>query len=294
MERAMVIQGRTITPADIHLIKHLLGEHPSWNRTTLSRELCKTWQWLRADGRQLKDMACRTLLLKLEQKGHIELPPRQAPSVNGSRKSFSPAIPHLTEEICGPLRTLVPLTITPVEPASDDHPLFTCFLSRYHYLGYRTIVGENMKYLVRDCNNRPLACLLFGSAAWKAAPRDSFIGWDRHIREANLSYLTNNMRFLMLPWVRVSHLASHILAQVSRRICGDWINKYRHPVYVLETFVEHNRFRGTCYKAANWILTGQTKGRSRNDRNHTIQVPPKDIYVYPLIKDFRERLRHDA
>ena len=151
-----------------------------------------------------------------------------------------------------------------------------------------------MRYLVRDRDNRLLACLLFGSGAWKAAPRDQFIGWNRERREANLSSLTNNTRFLILPWVTVSHLASHILSQVSRRICGDWIQKYCHPVYVLETFVEHNRFHGTCYKAANWILTGQTKGRTRNDRDHTIQVPPKDIYVYPLRNHFRKRLCHDA
>jgi hypothetical protein len=290
----MVIQGRKITPTDIHLIKQLLTEHPTWNRTTLSRELCRRWQWLRADGQQLKDMACRTLLLKLERAGYIGLPPRQAPSVNWSRKSSSPLLAHLSEEICCPLSTLVPVKIAPVEPTSDDHPLFTCFLSRYHYLGHRTTVGENMGYLVRDHNNRPLACLLFGSAAWKTAPRDRFIGWDQKRRETNLCSLTNNTRFLILPWVKVSHLASHILSKVSRRICGDWIKKYRHPVYLLETFVDHNRFQGTCYKAANWILTGQTKGRTRNDRNHTIQVSPKDIYVYPLIKDFRRRLCHDA
>jgi hypothetical protein len=294
MERTMVIQGRTVTPTDIHLIKHLLNEHPSWNRTTLSRELCRKWQWLRADRQQLKDMACRSLLLKLERAGYIGLPPRQVPSVKRSRKPSSPLPAHQTEEICSALRSLVPLTIAPVEPTSDDHPLFTCFLSRYHYLGHRTTVGENMKYLVRDHTNRPLACLLFGSAAWKTAPRDSFIGWDRPIREAKLSYLTNNTRFLILPWVKVPHLASHIISKVSRRIYGDWIEKYRHPVYVLETFVDTARFHGTCYKAANWILTGQTKGRTRNDRNHTIHVSPKDVYVYPLIKDFRKRLCYDA
>lgn len=294
MEKFMVIQGRKITPTDIQLIKQLLTEQPSWNRTSLSRELCRKWQWLRPDGHQLKDMACRTLLLKLERAGYIELPPRQGPSVNGFRKSSSPLLAHVTEEIRCPLRRLVPLKIVLVEPTSDDHPLFKCFLSRYHYLGHRTAVGENMGYLVRDHNNRPLACLLFGSAAWKTAPRDRFIGWDQKRREANLSYLTNNARFLILPWVKVSHLASHILSQVSRRIYDDWIKKYSHPVYLLETFVDRNRFRGTCYKAANWILAGHTKGRTRNDRNHTVQVPPKDIYLYPLIKDFRERLCHDA
>jgi hypothetical protein len=294
MEKVMVMQGRRIISSDIYLINQLLVAHPSWNRTTLSRELCKKWQWLRPSGQHLKDMACRSLLLKLERAGHIELPPRQVPPVNGFRKHAAPLVPHATQEICGSLKTLIPLKLAHLTPQSDDHPLFTCLLSHYHYLGYRTTVGENMKYLVCDCNNRPLACLLFGSAAWKTAPRDSFIGWDRHIREANLSYLTNNMRFLILPWVHVSHLASHILSKVSRRIGDDWIKKYSHPLYLLETFVDRERFHGTCYRAANWILTGQTKGRTRNDRNRTIQVSPKDIYVYPLIKDFRERLCHDA
>ncbi len=151
-----------------------------------------------------------------------------------------------------------------------------------------------MGYLVRDHNNRPLACLLFGSAAWKTAPRDSFIGWDRQRRKRNLCYITNNMRFLILPWVKVQHLASHILSRVSRRICSDWIKKYNHPVHLLETFVDRTRFQGTCYKAANWILTGQTQGRTRNDRDRTIKVSPKDIYVYPLIKNFRKRLCYDV
>lgn len=294
MEKIMVIQGRKITPADIHLIKQLLADHPSWNRTKLSRELCKKWQWLREDGQQLKDMACRTLLLKLERTGYIELPPRQALSVNSFRKRSSTLARHSTEDICCSLKTLLPLKIVQVTPKSDDHPLFNCLLSHYHYLGHRTTVGENMKYLVRDCDNRPLACLLFGSAAWKTAPRDRFIGWDRQRREANLSCLTNNMRFLILPWVKVPHLASHILSLISRRICDDWKEKYNHPVHLLETFVDRTRFLGTCYKAANWILTGQTKGRSRNDRDRTIQVPPKDIYVYPLIKNFQKRLCYDA
>jgi len=294
MEKIMVIQGRKIIPADIHLINQLLINHPSWNRTRLSRELCKKWEWLGPNGQQLKDMACRTLLLKLERAGYIKLPPRQLQPVNKFRKRPATLVPHAIEKICCTLKTLVPLKIVQVTPKSDDHPLFNCFLFHYHYLRYRTTVGENMKYLVRDCNNRPLACLLFGSAAWKTAPRDRFIGWDQKRREANLSYLTNNMRFLILPWVKVQHLASHILSRVSRRICSDWIKKYNHPVHLLETFVDRTRFQGTCYKAANWILTGQTQGRTRNDRDCTIKVSPKDIYVYPLIKNFRKRLCYDV
>ena len=289
MDKVKIIQGREITATDIAFIKQLLADHPSWHRTRLSRELCKTWQWCRPDG-QPKDMACRSLLLKLERASYITLPPRQARSMNGFRKESTASVPHETEEIRCSLDTLVPLTITPVSPQSDAHPLFNCLLFQYHYLGHRTTVGENMKYLVQDRACRPLACVLFGSAAWKTSPRDEFIGWDRRTRERNLGNITNNSRFLILPWVKVPHLASHILSQVSRRICADWMAKYGHPIYLLETFVDRSRFRGTCYQAANWILTGQTRGRTRNDREHSIHAPVKDVYVYPLSKHFRREL----
>ena len=154
---------------------------------------------------------------------------------------------------------------------------------------FSSTVGENLKYLVFDREHNPLACLLFGSAAWKCAPRDDFIGWDAKIRKDNLKFLTNNMRFLILPWVRVPHLASHILGRVVRRISSDWLEKYGHPIYLLETFVERQRFRGICYQAANWIYAGQTKGRSRNGHAN-LKVPVKNIYLYPLTERFREAL----
>jgi hypothetical protein len=184
----------------------------------------------------------------------------------------------------------MPLQISSVVPGSHDVRLFSCLLSRYHYLGLKNTVGENMKYLVRDRADRPLACLLYGSAAWKTASRDAFIGWAPPIREKNLGYVTNNTRFLILPWVQVPHLASHVLSHVSRRVSDDWEAKYGHPIYLLETFVDRTRFAGTCYRAANWILIGQTKGRTRNDRTRSIEVPVKDIYVYPLRKHFRTAL----
>ncbi|UJS21710.1 MAG: DUF4338 domain-containing protein [Candidatus Brocadia sp.] len=163
-------------------------------------------------------------------------------------------------------------------------------LALYHYLGSSRMAGENMKYIVFDRNANPLACILFGSPAWKVAPRDSFIGWDILARKHSLHLITNNPCFLILPWVRVPHLASHILGLIARRIRNDFVHKYGHPVYLLETFVERERFQGTCYKAANWQLVGQTKGRTRNDRYNTIRVPTKDIYLYPLIPNFREAL----
>lgn len=289
----MVIQGRKIISDDIHLIQQLLYNNPSWGRTKLSEELCKIWNW-RTPKKQLKDMACRSLLLKLERLGYIVLPTRKRKSTNAYRNRSYTSVPHTTNKICCNIKTLTPIQITPMHQRVDDLSLFNCLLSQYHYLGYRNSVGQNMKYLVRDAAGRPLACLLFGSAAWKTAPRDTFIGWSQSTRESNLKYLTNNMRFLILPWVKVPNLASHILSGVSRRIPSDWIDKYGHPIYLLETFVDRSRFSGTCYKAANWILTGQTKGRTRSDKNYTIRVPVKNVYVYPLTKYFRQELCRDT
>ncbi len=269
-------------------IRALLAANPQWHRSHLSVELCKLWGWQSPAG-QYKDIACRSLLLKLERAGTIVLPPRQGKRTYHSRPAY-PAVPHWQEAISNHLTKLVPLQITVVSQNTEDYKLFNCLLSQYHYLSYRGAVGENLKYLIRDVQGRPLACLLFGSAAWKTEPRDVFIGWNPKGREGNLRYLTNNMRFLILPWVRVTHLASHILSRIARRISADWHRKYGHPVYLLETFVDRSLFRGVCYQSANWILTGQTKGRTRNDRNHNIQAPVKDLYVYPLVRDFRRRL----
>ena len=206
------------------------------------------------------------------------------------RNRSIPHVPHETEEIHSALDTLLPLQIVSVPARSSGHALFKCLLSRYHYLGLKNTVGQNMKYLVRDCRGRPLACMLFGSAAWKTGPRDSFIGWGPRARESNIQRLTNNTRFLILPWVEVPHLASHVLSRITRRVSGDWARKYGHTIDLLETFVDRQRFRGTCYRAANWILVGQTKGRTRNDRDFSIHAPVKDIYVYPLNKHFRQEL----
>lgn len=295
--RGMVVAMKEITVtiggrkrvADVALVRGLLADNPAWNRSRLSRELCARWGWHGADG-QLKDMACRTLLLKLERSGAIVLPARQAEPPNGARNRFIAHVPHETGEVAGGLSELVPLEIVPVAPGSRDGALCKCLLSRYHYLGLKNTVGENMTYLVRDKAGRPLACLLFGSGAWKTAPRDAFIGWDREGREAKLAYVTNNTRFLILPWVRVAHLASHVLSGVARRVSADWRAKYGHPLYLLETFVDTARFHGTCYRAANWVLLGQTKGRTRNDRDRTLSAPVKHVFVYPLCKRFREHL----
>jgi len=285
----MIIQSREITPEDIALIREMISSHPSWGRARISKELAILWRW-RADNGQLKDMACRSLLLKLEKRGYISLPARKKSSGgNKGKRTCFPYVSHSTSLITGKLKEIAPLSIKLVKD-KELVLLFKYLLSCYHYLGFGGVVGENLKYLVFDKDKRPLALLLFGSAAWKIAPRDSFIGWDSSTREKNLHLLTNNRRFLILPWVKVPHLASHILGKVARRIRGDWIKRYNHPVYMLESFVDKERFKGTCYRAANWIYVGQSKGRSRNDRYSNLKVPIKDIYLYPLVKRFKEHL----
>lgn len=290
MKKTTVIQGRKTTNSDIELIQNLITDHPDWNRTRLSKELCRLWDWRNLIG-QIKDMACRSFLLKLEQRGQITLPVRQRPGSGAFRKKIT-EVGHQNDPIICELKNIAPVTVKPVN--HSNLKLFDYLLARYHYLGFRATVGQNMKYMVFDKNGNPLSCLLFGSAAWKSAPRDDYIGWSRQAREANLNLMTNNMRFLILPWVKVPHLASHILGQAIRRISLDWVEKYGHPVYLLETFVEKERFLGTCYRAANWVLVGQTTGRSRNDRYSTMKVAVKDLYLYPLIKWFREVLCYEV
>ncbi len=287
MEGTTVVQGRQVSPSDIEFVRRLIGQNPSWNRTRISRELCALWNW-RTPGGQMKDMAARSFLLKLEEAELVTLPPRQR-HPRGASVAPVPDAPHDTEPVAGQLARLRPLRVEPVE-RDRDLALFKFLISRYHYLGWRGTVGRNMAYMASDRYGRPLACLLFGSAAWKCAPRDEFIGWDPERREANLNLVTGNTRFLVLPWVQVPHLASHILGIAARRISADWEEKYGHPVHMLETFVQADRFAGTCYRAANWIRLGQTKGRSRNDTHTTMRVPVKDVYAYPLSKRFREAL----
>ncbi|MDA0321847.1 MAG: DUF4338 domain-containing protein [Verrucomicrobia bacterium] len=292
MSTETIIQGRAIGAAEVDRVRRLLAEHPDWNRTRLSRELCAAWNWHNDRG-QPKDMACRTLLLKLERRGQIVLPPSQHDPSNATRNRSLPQIDHDQTPITGSLRTLLPLSINRVEKDAADLAIFKSLMAQHHYLGLRNTVGENLKYLIRDRHGRLVGALLFGSAAWQTQPRDAFIGWSVSARRSGLSRITNNTRFLIPGWVRVPHLASHILAQVSRRIAADWQEKYGHRIHLLETFVDRDRFLGTCYRAANWICVGQTQGRTRNGPRGAPPVPIKDVYVYPLSKHFRRELCHD-
>ena len=288
----MAIQGRLLSADDLRLIRALITDHPSWNRTRLSKHLCVEWDWRNAKG-HLRDMACRTLLLKLHRAGHIALPPPRKSANNHRRHRSIPYVSHQTAPIESTLQPRMPVRVE-IAQAGQARALFESLLSEYHYLGYRGIVGENMSYLVSDGQGQPLACVLLGSAAWKVAARDTFIGWTEATRRRGLHRITNNMRFLILPWVRVPHLASHVLSRVARRVSRDWVQKYGHAIHLLETFVERDRFRGVCYQAANWIHVGTTAGRTRNDPDRSIRAPVKDVYLYALTKRFREALCRDA
>ena len=238
----------------------------------------------------LKDMAARALLLKLEARSHIQLPPRRTASVNGLRNRDLGQIDHDQSPMAGPLQSLRPVRVEPVIEATAEARLFQFLLQRYHYLGHRNCVGENLKYLARDRQGRPLACLLFGSAAWKADARDQWLGWSAQGRRPPLERLTNNTRLLILPWVHVKPLASHLLGQVTARLSADWQRKYGHPIYLVESFVEQPRFAGTCYQAAGWIPVGLTSGRTRNDDGLKPRVARKMIYLKVLRGDALRRL----
>jgi hypothetical protein len=289
-----VIQGRQVGSAELGEIRELIEVNPRWSRWRLSVALAQRWQWFAASG-QLKDMAARSLLLKLHDRGLIVLPQRRHTAVRRGVDTtpdlFSDSLP--AQPIETGLSSLRPLRIEVMGARQPDYHLFQSYLARHHYLGYRGPVGENIGYLIRSRGGVDLACLLFGAAAWQCAPRDRWIGWSAAQRARGLPFLANNQRFLILPWVRVDHLASHILGQVAQRIAEDWQQRYRHPIHLLETFVQQDRFTGACYQAANWTRIGQTTGRTRQSRRHrdnAVHAPVKDIYLFPLTGDACRRL----
>jgi hypothetical protein len=251
--------------------------------------LCAAWNWRNAAGR-LKDMAARSLLLKLEAQGQIELPPRRTASVNGLRNRQVLAIDEDRSPMTDPLQGLLPLRVQPVATGTADALLLRGLLQRYHYLGQRNCVGENLQYLVRAADGRPVACVLLGAAAWKSAVRDRWIGWSEPQRRRHLALVANNTRLLVLPWARVPHLASHLLGRIAARLSADWQQKYGHPIYLLESFVQEPRFGGICYRAAGWVRVGLTTGRTRNDDGLKPRVAPKALYLKALRADARRRL----
>jgi hypothetical protein len=289
---SLTIQGRRLSPAQLHDLRQWVGANPHWSRWRLSRELATRWEWRNGAG-VLKDMAARTLLVKLAQRGLIALPERRQVPTNRMRCGAAPTkeLPDPSEPIAGALAQLGPLSLQEVSAEPAARAWVKAALARFHYLGFGGAVGDYLQYVVRDGQSRPLACLVFGAAAWKCQDRDRFIGWTAPQRQKHLALVANNSRFLIFPWVRVPALGSWILGRVAGRIARDWQGKYGHSLALLETFVEQPRFRGTVYRAANWQRVGRTTGRTRQDRHTCIQVAAKDIYVYPLGHSFRQVLQ---
>jgi hypothetical protein len=279
MEGSRRVQGRTVTDNDIKTIQSIIASNPNWHRTRISQELCHLWDWKNDAGRP-KDIAARALLRTLDKENRIDLPVPVRSANNAYRYRSRHEKPDY-KPIDGRLSVIRPIQIKQVETRAQAW-LFRSLLSHFHYLGYSGPVGENLRYLVYDCQDRVLGCLLFGAPAWSVACRDRFIGWDEADRKKGLSRIANNMRFLILPEVTVPHLASHLLAKISRRVSTDWKDKYGHPIALLETYVEKNRFHGTCYKAANWVKVGETTGRTRNHRTGKPKAPIKSVWLYPL------------
>ena len=281
-------RGRAISSEDILFIRGMIAAHPGESRRKLSKELCEAWQWKQPNG-TLRDMVCRSLLLLLDRAGHIELPPVKFVPHNplARRARPEPVLIDMSRRE-GELRQIQPLEFMQVR-RSGDEPLFNSLMEQHHYLGYEQPVGEHLKYLVWS-QGRPVACVAWSSAARHIGARDRYIGWDQQARRRNIRLIAYNTRFLILPWVRVPHLASHILGRMAARISEDWQSLYGHPIYFLETFVDPQRFRGTCYRAANWVEMGATTGRGKQSNSYVPNRSIKQVWGYPLTKRFRELL----
>lgn len=288
MDAKLEYRGRVITAADVAFICELIAAHPTASRRALSKRLCEAWNWVQPNG-ALRDMVCRGLMLGLHRAGHIELPRVRYVPPNPLVRRSRPARSVIDETpLAASLSAIRPLEFRQVR-RSGEESLFNSLLEQHHYLGYRQPVGEHLKYLVYACG-RPLACLAWSSAARHLGPRDRFIGWPAAARRQNIRLLAYNTRFLIVPWVSVPHLASHILGHLARLLPRDWERVYGHPVYFLETFVDPARFRGTCYRAANWIVLGRTTGRGKDSQSKRPNRSIKEVLGYPLTQDFRQLL----
>jgi hypothetical protein len=281
-------RGRAVTDADVAFIRQLIAAHPALSRRALSVKLCQAWNWVQANGHP-RDMVCRGLMLALHRAGHIQLPERRQVSVNPLvRRSRPPAAEIDRTPLVGSLKELGPLRLDQVRRTPRE-PLFNGLIEQHHYLGYTRPVGEHLKYLVL-AQERPVACSAWSSAPRHLGPRDRFLGWSAEARRRNIHLIATNLRFLILPWVEVPHLASHLLGCMTRQLSGDWERVYGHPLHFVETFVDPQRFRGTCYRAANWTVLGRTTGRGKDDQTGRPNRPIKQVLGYPLQRHFRRLL----
>jgi hypothetical protein len=283
MEQSHRYCGRIFNPMDMTRIRQVIAEDPKRNRTTISKMVCTLFHWYKRDG-QLKEMSCRVALLRMQRDGLIVLPAPQNKNVNGklvikhSSKTDPPSgLTTISSSKFAGLQVNIVAT-------KADSSLWNEYIARYHYLGHSPLPGAQIRFFARYEEN-VVACLGFGAAAWCVAPRDKYIGWSDEQRQRNLHLVVNNARFLILPWITTKNLASKILSLVAKQLPAEWKNRYGYKPLLLETFVESQRFRGTCYKAANWVHVGITKGRGKIDIHYEYRLPIKDVFVYPLEKN---------
>jgi hypothetical protein len=274
--------GRDFSATEITRIRQMMADHPECHRAELSRQVCRMLQWYKADG-GLKEMSCRVAMLRMHADGLIHLPPPRRAKHALRTISFTKAT-NPQNPILQPVHCLGPLLLRKVErPVSL---LWNEYIERYHYLGYTPLPGAQLRYFVM-LDQKIIALLGFGAAAWQAAPRDHYIGWTHSLRKRHLPLVVNNARFLILPWVQVKNLASKILSLAAKQVPEDWQKQYEIKPVLMETFVETGRFAGTCYKAANWVHVGETKGRGKLGPSGKQSVPIKDLWLYPLDRNFR-------
>jgi hypothetical protein len=282
-------RGRVITAQDITFMKELIADHPTLSRRSLSAKLCEAWDWRQPNG-VLRDMVARSLMLMLHRAGHIELPPPRRPYPNPLANRKKPArIEIEPTPLSCPLSDVQPLAFRLVRRTSEE-PTFNSLIETHHYLGYTQPVGEHLKYMVYTKDHTLLACLAWCSAPRHLGPRDRYIGWPAEARRRNIRFVAYNTRYLILPWIRIPHLASHILGVMARRLSGDWQRVYGHPLYFLETFIDPALYKGTCYRAANWVSMGMTTGRGKDDQTGRPNRSLKEVLGYPLSRRFRERM----
>lgn len=288
VETVLNYRGRQVTDEDVSFIQDLIGANPGSSRRKLSKQLCEAWGWYQASGAP-RDMVCRGLMLELHRSGHIELPPvRMVPPNPFLCRSRPKPVRIDRTPLRMSLSELGPLEFEQVRRTARE-PLFNSLIETHHYLGYTHPVGEHLKYLVFS-GERPLACFAWSSAPRHLGPRDRYIGWSAEARRRNIRFIAYNSRFLIMPWVEVPHLASHLLGRMVRLLPEQWEQLYDHRLYFAETFVDPTRFEGTCYRAANWVCLGQTTGRGKDDQTNRPNRPLKDVLGYPLTKRFREQL----
>lgn len=279
--------GRLFSIEEINLIRHIISSYPNLKRRPLSRMVCNKLDWLGTDGKP-KEMSCRVAMLRMYRNGLITLPPPQSHNTNRRRPITFTSLSDPCPPVSLPAEAFGKLLLYQLQKPKDSL-LWNELIERYHYLGYKPLPGAQIRYLVFG-QSHLLAALGFGAAAWTVSPRDQFIGWTSQQRQQNLHLVVNNARFLILPWITSRNLASRILAAAAKQLPEDWGKRYGYSPVLLETFVEKQRFHGTCYRAANWIYVGQTKGRGKLDRKNLYSLPIKDIFLYPLHKNFRQIL----